>query len=70
MAWVLTLPAAALMSAAVYAVVHLFGAGDLGPILLGCLEVASLVAVFTIRARQTRFRPLDTTAPSGAAAGS
>jgi PiT family inorganic phosphate transporter len=58
LAWVLTLPVTALIAAAVYAVVQLFGAGDLGPILLGCVEVAGIAALFTLRARQTRPQPL------------
>jgi PiT family inorganic phosphate transporter len=58
LAWVLTVPVTALIAAAMYAVVQLFGAGDLGPILLAGIEVAGIAAIFTLRARQTRSRSL------------
>ena len=54
-AWILTLPCAAIVAAAVYGVVSLFGKGDAGPIVLSVVLVIALVAVFR-RARDTRSR--------------
>jgi PiT family inorganic phosphate transporter len=52
-AWVLTLPCAAAVAAVVYAIVHLFGPGDAGPIVLSVVLVVALIAVF-LRARGAR----------------
>lgn len=52
-AWVLTLPCAAAVGAAVYSVAHLFGRGDAGPIVLSVVLVFALIAVF-LRARGPR----------------
>jgi PiT family inorganic phosphate transporter len=52
-AWVLTLPCAAAVSAVAYAIVHLFGRGDAGPLVLSVVLVFSLTAVF-LKARGTR----------------
>jgi len=48
-AWVLTLPCAALMAALIYGVVHLFGGGDAGPLVLSGLMLLVLAAVFRRR---------------------
>jgi PiT family inorganic phosphate transporter len=52
-AWVLTLPCAAAVGAIVYAVVHLFGSGDAGPIVLSGVLLVALVVVF-LKARGAR----------------
>jgi PiT family inorganic phosphate transporter len=52
-AWVLTLPSAALVAAAIYGVSSLFGQGDAGPIVLSAVLVVGVTAVF-MRARGGR----------------
>ncbi|HEX3803689.1 MAG TPA: inorganic phosphate transporter [Solirubrobacteraceae bacterium] len=52
-AWVLTLPCAALVAAAIYAVTSLFGKGDAGPIVMSAVLVVGVTAVF-MRARGGR----------------
>jgi inorganic phosphate transporter, PiT family len=65
-AWILTLPCAAAVAAVAYAVVHLFGSGDLGPIVLSVVLVISLIAVF-LKARGSRAHgPTPQTEPSQA----
>lgn len=60
-AWLLTLPSAALVAAAIYAIVHLFGAGDAGPIVLSLLMVMGLVVLY-LRSRPAG-RARDTAPP-------
>jgi PiT family inorganic phosphate transporter len=50
-AWVLTLPAAALLAAAVYGVTQLFGSGAAGPVVVTVALVAAGVAIFARRAQ-------------------
>jgi hypothetical protein len=49
-AWILTLPSAALVGAAVYVIANLFGHGDAGPIVLSVALAIGVLAVF-LRAR-------------------
>jgi PiT family inorganic phosphate transporter len=49
MAWVLTLPAAAIIGAAVYGITQIFGTGALGPLVV---SAAILVTVFVLLARR------------------
>jgi inorganic phosphate transporter, PiT family len=51
-AWVLTLPAAALGGAAVWGVARIFGTGATGPVIVSVLLVVALVAVFARRVQQ------------------
>jgi inorganic phosphate transporter, PiT family len=51
-AWLLTLPAAAAIGAATYAVTQLFGTGALGPVLVTLAALALVVAAFAKRSRQ------------------
>ena len=51
-AWVLTLPAAALIGAATYLVTRLFGTGAAGPIVVSTLIVIGTVLLFVRRAQQ------------------
>ncbi len=51
-AWLLTLPAAAAIGAATYALTHVFGSGALGPVLVTLMSLALIVAIFTRRAQQ------------------
>jgi len=53
-AWVLTLPAAALIGALVYGVSSLFGSGALGPLVVALVLVGILIAVFGRRFAQQR----------------
>jgi len=48
-AWVLTLPAAAVVGGAVYAVTHLFGDGALGPIVVAAAGIAFVAFMFIRR---------------------
>jgi inorganic phosphate transporter, PiT family len=50
-AWVLTLPAAALLAAAVYGVTQLFGSGAAGPVVVTVALVAAGVWIFARRAQ-------------------
>ena len=51
-AWVLTLPAAALIGAAVYGVTRIFGTGALGPLLVTVMSLSLLAATFARRSRR------------------
>ena len=51
-AWVLTLPAAALIGGAIYALTRVFGTGAAGPVIVSLLIVAGSVALFIRRAQQ------------------
>jgi PiT family inorganic phosphate transporter len=51
-AWLLTLPAAAAIGAAVYGLSHIFGSGALGPVLVTLMALALVVAIFARRAQQ------------------
>jgi PiT family inorganic phosphate transporter len=51
-AWLLTLPAAALIGAFTYAVTRLFGSGALGPLVVTAMGLALAAAAFMRRARQ------------------
>jgi PiT family inorganic phosphate transporter len=51
-AWVLTLPCAALLAAAIYEITHAFGNGPTGPLVVTVVVVVILVIVFARRARQ------------------
>src|SRR6201999_1217408 len=51
-AWVLTLPAAALIGAAVYGVTRIFGTGALGPLLVTVMSLSLLTATFARRSRR------------------
>ena len=51
-AWVLTLPAAAVIGGATYGITRLFGTGALGPIVVSALIVATIAAVFVRRVQQ------------------
>ncbi len=51
-AWLLTLPAAAVIGAAAYGLTHIFGSGALGPVLVTLMALALVVAVFARRAQQ------------------
>jgi inorganic phosphate transporter, PiT family len=52
MAWLLTLPAAAAIGAAAYAVTRAFGTGALGPVVVAALAAALVAVAFVRRARQ------------------
>jgi PiT family inorganic phosphate transporter len=52
MAWLLTLPAAAAIGAAVYGFTHIFGSGALGPVLVTLMALALIAAIFARRAQQ------------------
>jgi len=52
-AWVLTIPAAGAMAAAVYAITHAFGDGSLGPVLVAVVALALLAVAFARRPRIT-----------------
>jgi inorganic phosphate transporter, PiT family len=51
-AWVLTLPAAALVGAVVYGISQLFGNGMAGPVVISAALLGALAAVFARRVRQ------------------
>jgi PiT family inorganic phosphate transporter len=51
-AWVLTLPAAALLGAAVYGITRIFGTGALGPLIVTMMSLSLLAAVFARRVRR------------------
>jgi inorganic phosphate transporter, PiT family len=50
-AWVLTLPAAGVLGAAIYEIADLFGSGALGPLLITLLAITGSVYVFSPSAR-------------------
>jgi PiT family inorganic phosphate transporter len=51
-AWVLTLPCAAIGGAVVWGVARIFGTGATGPVIVSVLLVLALVAVFARRVQQ------------------
>jgi PiT family inorganic phosphate transporter len=51
-AWVLTLPAAALIGGATYGVTRLFGTGAAGPLVVSVLILLTIAAVFARRVQQ------------------
>jgi inorganic phosphate transporter, PiT family len=51
-AWVLTLPAAALIGALAYGISRIFGNGALGPLLVTLMSLSLIVAVFARRAQR------------------
>jgi inorganic phosphate transporter, PiT family len=51
-AWILTLPAAALIGAATYGATRLFGTGAAGPVIVAALGIALTIATFVRRAQQ------------------
>jgi PiT family inorganic phosphate transporter len=51
-AWLLTLPAAAAIGAAVYGLTRIFGTGALGPVLVTLMALALVVAAFARRAQR------------------
>jgi PiT family inorganic phosphate transporter len=51
-AWVLTLPASALIGALVYGVTSIFGSGAVGPIVVAALSLAAVAAAFARRSQQ------------------
>jgi PiT family inorganic phosphate transporter len=51
-AWVLTLPAAALIGAAAYGFTSIFGSGAVGPVVVTVLALAAIAAAFARRAQQ------------------
>jgi PiT family inorganic phosphate transporter len=53
-AWVLTLPAAALIGAIVYGISSLFGSGAAGPLVVAVALVALMIAIFARRFTQQR----------------
>ena len=48
-AWIMTLPAAATMGAATYAVTRIFGTGALGPMIVSVMIVSLIAAVLSRR---------------------
>jgi PiT family inorganic phosphate transporter len=56
-AWLLTLPAAAAVGAAVYGFCTLFGSGAAGPVIVSALGVVATASVFAMRARQVEPAP-------------
>ena len=51
-AWVLTLPAAALGGAIVWGIARIFGTGALGPVIVSVLLVGAILAIFARRVQQ------------------
>jgi PiT family inorganic phosphate transporter len=51
-AWLLTLPAAASIGAAVYGVTRIFGTGALGPVLVTLMALSLIAAAFVRRSQQ------------------
>jgi PiT family inorganic phosphate transporter len=51
-AWVLTLPAAALIGAFAYGLSRVFGTGALGPVLVTLMSLSLIAAVFARRAQR------------------
>jgi PiT family inorganic phosphate transporter len=51
-AWILTLPMAALIGAAAYGLTRIFGTGALGPVLVSILVIGVIAAIFGRRARE------------------
>jgi PiT family inorganic phosphate transporter len=57
-AWVLTLPAAAVVGGLVYAISRLFGSGAVGPVVITVVLLAALAAAFARRVQQATPAPL------------
>ena len=57
-AWTLTLPAAAVMGAVVYAISTLFGHGAIGPLIISAALLLTLAAVFIRRLQQSTPAPV------------
>jgi PiT family inorganic phosphate transporter len=57
-AWVLTLPAAAIVGGVVYAISTLFGGGAVGPVVISVVLLASLAGAFARRLQQAAPAPL------------
>lgn len=57
MAWVLTLPVAALLGAAIYGLSRLFGSGSLGPAVIASAAVLALAATVLARRPRTAVAP-------------
>ena len=57
-AWTLTLPAAAIMGAVVYAISTLFGHGAIGPLVISAALLLTLAAVFIRRLQQSTPAPV------------
>jgi PiT family inorganic phosphate transporter len=51
-AWVLTLPAAAVIGAATYGFTRIFGTGSVGPVVVSVMIIAAVVVVFARRVRR------------------
>jgi PiT family inorganic phosphate transporter len=51
-AWVLTLPAAALIGAGVYGITRIFGTGALGPLIVTVMSLSLIAALFARRAQR------------------
>jgi inorganic phosphate transporter, PiT family len=51
-AWVLTLPAAALIGAGVYGITRIFGTGALGPLIVTVMSLTLIAALFARRAQR------------------
>jgi PiT family inorganic phosphate transporter len=51
-AWVLTLPASALIGAAVYGITRIFGTGALGPLIVTVMSLSLIAALFARRAQR------------------
>jgi PiT family inorganic phosphate transporter len=58
-AWLLTLPAAALIGALTYGLTRLFGAGAAGPVVITAAIAAAVAAVLVRRARQLSLAPAE-----------
>ena len=52
-AWVLTLPAAAIGGAIAYGAARIFGTGATGPVVVSAVILLGITALFTQRARHT-----------------
>jgi PiT family inorganic phosphate transporter len=51
-AWILTLPAAAIIGAGVYGITRIFGTGALGPLIVTIMSLSLLAATFARRSRR------------------
>jgi PiT family inorganic phosphate transporter len=59
LAWVLTLPAAAIIGASVYGISAIFGDGALGPLIVSISLIGVIAAIFGRRLSQTRVVPAE-----------
>jgi PiT family inorganic phosphate transporter len=57
-AWVLTLPAAALIGGVTYGISRLFGSGAVGPVVIAAVLLSALAAVFARRLQQAAPAPI------------